>query len=640
LFAANYNLPNNQWRLISLPENPPSSGNTVEKVFGDDISGGVYGDNWVLYQYDTQKNSYGEALKLNDSLEQGRGYWIIQKTGSAVTLKMPAGSVATPDSYALKIASVTGSNSSQWTLSGNPFSSPQTLGDFFLRTDSGVCTTPCDLEKAKAEKLLHNKVWIYDGSSYVLKDKPGELNSWDGFWAASLEKSLGLGLSLQKVGASQSNIYVDKNGSGGDGSFDRPFQKIQQAIDIAVAGNTVLIRGGTYNEHIAIRKSGEPDKKIVIKNYQDEAVTIDGAGIELWNWSGIVDIQGEGNSQISNITISGINVKNSFSAGFFIVQANNITLENSSSESSSSSGIAVWKSNDITIDNNTVTQACSGSNFGSGVQIDESITIAFTESSIVSNNTVSDNAGKPNNEGYIEGGEGIDVKQGSQGISVINNHVFDINGSIGIYIDAWDTDTSGISVSNNFVHDISDTGIAMATERGGVLSDIYVNNNIVYNSYYGGISIEDQTQGADVEETIVRNVKIINNTLYKNEKCISVENKHADKIAVINNICSENGLKQIAIDLVKNQSSVTIDHNLIDRADSSTGTNMVIGDPSFKVSSPLSRDDFSLNVGSLAIDAGTPVPSVGDIVFNKDRLGVSRPQGKGWDIGAFESQYP
>jgi hypothetical protein len=209
LFAANYNLPNNQWRLISLPENPPSSGNTVAKVFGDDISGGVYGDNWVLYQYDTQKNSYGEALELNDSLEQGRGYWIIQKTGSPVALKMPAGSVATPNTYVLKIASVTRNNSSQWTLSGNPFSSPQTLGNFFLRTDSGVCATPCDLDKAKAEKLLHNKVWIYDGSGYVLKDKPAELNPWDGFWAASLASSQGLKLSLQKGSSPENKLVRD-----------------------------------------------------------------------------------------------------------------------------------------------------------------------------------------------------------------------------------------------------------------------------------------------------------------------------------------------------------------------------------------------------------------------------------------------
>lgn len=640
LFAVDaYPLPNNQWRMISLPAQPPANENTVARVFSGDISG-IYGKDWVLYQFNTQTNSYGDALTLSDVVEQGRGYWIIQKTGGSVTLTMPPGSTAAPDSYSFTIGSATGNNT-QWTLSGNPFSSSQALGDFSLKTDSGVCSdNPCDLDKAESEKLLHNQVWVYDGA-YKIKNKQDTLNSWDGFWAASLKNSQGHLLSLQKKSNAQSNIYVDINGSndGGDGSFDGPFQTIQHAVNTAAAGDTILIRGGVYKEHVEIRNSGEPGKSIVIKNYLDETVTIDGAGVELWNWSGLVDIQGEDNSPISNITISGLNVRNSFSAGFFVAHANNITLENSNSDFSSSSGIAVWDSDAITINNNTVTKACSGKNFGSGVQIDESITIANTKKSTVSNNTVSDNDGKANNEGYIEGGEGIDIKQGSQEISVINNHVYNIHGSIGIYIDAWDTDTSGINVYNNFVHDISDTGISMATEQGGKLSNINVYNNIVFNSKYAGIGIEDQLEGVRADTpTVVEKVKIINNTLYNNEKGISVDNQYASSIAIINNVCSKNTSDQIAIDLVRHESAVTNEHNLIDGANRSLVTNMVTGDPGFKKVNPFSKEYFDLNGFSPAIDSGAPVPSVGDTFFNKDRRGVFRPQGNGWDIGAFEYQ--
>ncbi len=206
LFAANYNLPDDQWRIITLPGNPPASENTVAKVFGDDIPGGVYGVNWVLYQY--QGRSY-EPLAEAHVLEQGRGYWIIQKTGSPVMLTMPAGSSETPDTYALKIASATGSNKSQWTLSGNPFSSSQTLGDFFLKTDTGACITPCDLDKAADERILHNKVWTYDGEKYVPKDTQKTLNPWDGFWAASLENSQGRVLSLQKEDGPDNELVRD-----------------------------------------------------------------------------------------------------------------------------------------------------------------------------------------------------------------------------------------------------------------------------------------------------------------------------------------------------------------------------------------------------------------------------------------------
>ena len=41
--------------------------------------------------------------------------------------------------------------------------------------------------------------------------------------------------------------------------------------------------------------------------------------------------------------------------------------------------------------------------------------------------------------------------------------------------------------------------------------------------------------------------------------------------------------------------------------------------------------DYRLAPGSLAIDAGVSISSV-----TKDRIGVSRPQGAYWDVGAYE----
>jgi hypothetical protein len=206
---ANYTLPSDEWRLISLPSQPPENKSTVKDLFEDDIRG-VYGTDWVLYKYDSQTNSYGEALKLNDAVEHGRGHWIIQVTGNPVTLTMPQGSVEVSASYPLQLASANESNTIQWTLTGNPFSSSLKLGDFSLKTNSGACSsTPCDLDIAKTEKLLHNEVWIYDGKKYVLKNKQDTLNAWDGFWAASLESSQGRALQLRMVNASGSPIPYD-----------------------------------------------------------------------------------------------------------------------------------------------------------------------------------------------------------------------------------------------------------------------------------------------------------------------------------------------------------------------------------------------------------------------------------------------
>jgi hypothetical protein len=44
--------------------------------------------------------------------------------------------------------------------------------------------------------------------------------------------------------------------------------------------------------------------------------------------------------------------------------------------------------------------------------------------------------------------------------------------------------------------------------------------------------------------------------------------------------------------------------------------------------------DFTLPAGSAVIDKGTPIAG-----FSADIIGTSRPQGAGWDIGAYERPY-
>jgi hypothetical protein len=201
LSAEGYKLPDKEWRIISLPSQPPEKKSTVKDLFEDDIRG-VYGTDWIMFEFDTQANSYGEPLKPDDPVEHGRGYWITQITGHPVTLTMPENSNEAPDIYPLQPASVTGSGSVQWTLTGNPFSSSLKLGDLSLKTDSDTCgSIPCDLGKAETEKLLHNQVWIYRKNGYVPKDTQSTLNAWDGFWMASLKKSEGRALSLRKIRA-------------------------------------------------------------------------------------------------------------------------------------------------------------------------------------------------------------------------------------------------------------------------------------------------------------------------------------------------------------------------------------------------------------------------------------------------------
>ncbi|RUM93979.1 MAG: hypothetical protein DSZ28_05590, partial [Thiothrix sp.] len=194
-----FTLPHNQWQMISLPATPPASANTVEAILGDNMTaGGDYGQNWVVYAYDTSANGYGSALSLAETMEKGKGYWVIQNfKKEGVTLDMPANSTETPAAESIPLAaSRDGSN--QWNLAGNPFSSALNLGALRLNTDAPSCSDgSCDLDKAEEQNLLHNIVWTYNGERYDEKGTGTQLNPWEGFWVAALAGSKGHSLRLR-----------------------------------------------------------------------------------------------------------------------------------------------------------------------------------------------------------------------------------------------------------------------------------------------------------------------------------------------------------------------------------------------------------------------------------------------------------
>ena len=76
--------------------------------------------------------------------------------------------------------------------------------------------------------------------------------------------------------------FVATTGSDQDaGSMDRPFASLQHAHDLAQAGDTIYMRGGTYlvDKVIALSSSGEAGKPITVSSFQGETVVLDGSGI-------------------------------------------------------------------------------------------------------------------------------------------------------------------------------------------------------------------------------------------------------------------------------------------------------------------------------------------------------------------------
>lgn len=81
--------------------------------------------------------------------------------------------------------------------------------------------------------------------------------------------------------SAQTNYYVDKvngNNNNSGTSLTKAWKTIQKAANSATPNSIVHIRGGVYYESVTVNVSGAAGNPITFRNYQNEAVAIDGTG--------------------------------------------------------------------------------------------------------------------------------------------------------------------------------------------------------------------------------------------------------------------------------------------------------------------------------------------------------------------------
>lgn len=170
-------------------------------------------------------------------------------------------------------------------------------------------------------------------------------------------------------------------------------------------------------------------------------------------------------------------------------------------------------------------------------------------------------------------------------------------------------------IRNNRVHDVIRSGDANPGARiAGILiasgSNNLVYNNLVYNN--GRSDGSSENAGITVYGGGTSGTKIWHNTVYGNHHYGIVIQSGAPDTVVRNNIIYGNS----AGTLLDGGTRTVSDHNL-------QGTNPLFVDAG--------AGDFRLRSGSLAIDNGITVSQV-----IQDFDGVTRPNGSGYDIGAYE----
>jgi hypothetical protein len=414
-----------------------------------------------------------------------------------------------------------------------------------------------------------------------------------------------------------------------------PYTSIQAGVTSAQAGDTVLVKGGTYNEVVTFGKSGSQTAGYITLLAQAGAI-LDGTekgerGITIRNTNYIKVIGMEIRNFTGSATPIGISVEGSSSN----LEIRNNIVHHIENVNGNAHGIAFYGTaaspiSDVIVDANEIKNCKLG----------QSESMVFNGN--VTNFTVSNNSIHDNDNIGIDfigfEGTGPEGKDQARGGTCFGNHVYNISSAAnptyngersadGIYVDGG----KDIVIERNTI-DTCDIGIEVASEHGGkTTSGITLRNNFVSRSFQGNILIG----GYSSDRGSASNITIVNNTLFHGRDGEVILQFNCSGIAIKNNICvAKSGTDYLSAS-GSNNSAITVDNNLYYGA--SAGDPGAWSDAHAKYADPMLVNapiDMHIHSASPAKNSGAPYDTAITGVLDID--GQPRVIDGAIDIGADE----
>jgi hypothetical protein len=472
-------------------------------------------------------------------------------------------------------------------------------------------------------------------------------------------------------------FYVATTGNDGNsGSIGSPWRTIQHAANTAVAGDTVYVMGGVYNEIVTFPNSGSATAGyITFESYRGQTATIDGTGLAVPGGQyGLLTIQNR-----EYLAIGGFEIRNYKSnsiadvpIGIYITGADSYIqilgnrihdiVTTAKGCNANALGLAVYGSsapasiNNLTIGGNEVFDLTTGCS--------ETVTLnGNVENWSVTNNLIHDN----NNIGFdaigFENTSPDPAYDQARNGEVSGNIIYNITSydnpaygksysADGIYVDGG----AGIVIERNVVHH-TDLNLELASENYGKLTSfITARSNLIYYANSVGVSIGGYGPGRGGTD----HCDIVNNTLFMNDTKNTGSGEFQIQFYATNNIFENNVVNATSQGLFLHSFTnsepdpATLDYNLYF---SPTGAaagiwqwnqKKYVGftkyrqatgqDAHSSFANPLflstTTPDLRVRPSSPAVDKGINLAPT--VVGTLDFAGNPRVQGPDIDIGAYE----